>query len=362
MFVVFPKNASLSSIMSNPPVDDAPPSSGGALLGAHYWTQQGLPADDTDDADSTLGDEIESSTASLSSSILNYRNINGRTYHSHAAMDEEYWAPNDPKHLEALDIFYHAIDMMLEGKLHQAPLSQNIENAVDIGTGSGLWAIDFADQYTNCTVTGTDISPVQPSWVPPNLLFEIDDATKEWTFRDDYFDYIHMQLLNGAFDSLTHIYSQAFRCCKPGGWFEHVDVSVMVESDDGSVKENSPLGQYGKLFEAAGNRVNRMSRTADFTTMEDAMKEAGFGNITVKKFKMPVSPWPSDKRMKDIGLYAYATMTTDVEGIIQFMFGTILGWSQEEIAVYADLLRRQLRRKDVHGYYTLKVVYGQKPQ
>lgn len=295
MFVVSPRNASLS-IMSNPPVDDAP--SSGALLGAH-WTQQGLPADDDTDADSTLGDEIESSTASISSSILNYRNINGRTYHSHAAMDEEYWAPNDPRHLEALDIFHHAIDMMLEGKLHQAPLSQNIENAVDIGTGSGLWTIDFADKYTNCTVIGTDISPVQPSWVPPNLLFEIEDATRKWTFRDDHFDYIHMQLLNGAFDSLTHIYSQAFRCCKPGGWFEHVDVSVMVSSDDGSVEENSPLDQYGKLFEAAGNRVNRMSRTADFTTMEDAMMEEGFENITIKKFKVGYSyPLSSDVKSR----------------------------------------------------------------
>lgn len=77
---------------------------------------------------------------------------------------------------------------------------------------------------------------------------------------------------------------------------------------------------------------------------------------------MPISPWPSDQRMKEIGLYAYATMTTDVEGIIQFMFGNILGWSQQEIIVYAAYLRQQLRRRNVHGYYTLKVVYGQKPQ
>lgn len=268
----------------SPASPQSPKSESGALLGAH-WLQQGLPADDTD-ADSTLGDEVESSTASISSSILNYRNINGRTYHSDSVMDGEYWGPNDSKHMEMLDIFYHAIDMMLEGKLHQAPLSANIQNAVDIGTGSGLWAIDFADKYTNCYVVGTDISPVQPSWVPPNLQFEIDDATKEWTFREDHFDYIHMQLMNGAFESLDHIYSQAFQCCKPGGWFEHVDVSVMVSSDDGSVEENSPLDQYGKMLEAAGNRVNRMSRSADFTTMEDAMKEAGFENITVKKFKV----------------------------------------------------------------------------
>lgn len=28
---------------------------------------------------------------------------------------------------------------------------------------------DFADTYPNCEVIGTDISPIQPGWVPPNL-------------------------------------------------------------------------------------------------------------------------------------------------------------------------------------------------
>jgi hypothetical protein len=28
---------------------------------------------------------------------------------------------------------------------------------------------DFADEYPNTKVVGTDISPIQPSWVPPNL-------------------------------------------------------------------------------------------------------------------------------------------------------------------------------------------------
>lgn len=28
---------------------------------------------------------------------------------------------------------------------------------------------DFADEFPNTRVIGTDISPIQPSWVPPNL-------------------------------------------------------------------------------------------------------------------------------------------------------------------------------------------------
>jgi hypothetical protein len=28
---------------------------------------------------------------------------------------------------------------------------------------------DFADEYPGAAVIGTDISPIQPSWIPPNL-------------------------------------------------------------------------------------------------------------------------------------------------------------------------------------------------
>lgn len=34
---------------------------------------------------------------------------------------------------------------------------------------------DFADAYPSCEVIGTDISPTQPPWAPPNLRFEMDD-------------------------------------------------------------------------------------------------------------------------------------------------------------------------------------------
>lgn len=32
---------------------------------------------------------------------------------------------------------------------------------------------DFADQYPNATVVGTDISPIQPTWVPPNVQLSV---------------------------------------------------------------------------------------------------------------------------------------------------------------------------------------------
>ena len=70
---------------------------------------------------------------------------------------------------------------------------------------------DFADEYPSATVIGTDLSPTQPSWVPPNVKFEIDDAQMDWTYAEDDFDFVHMRCLMGSIDSWPRLFGQAFR-------------------------------------------------------------------------------------------------------------------------------------------------------
>lgn len=33
--------------------------------------------------------------------------------------------------------------LMLDGKLYLAPIGDEIHNVLDVGTGTGIWAIDF---------------------------------------------------------------------------------------------------------------------------------------------------------------------------------------------------------------------------
>lgn len=89
-----------------------------------------------------------------------------------------------------MDIEHHNQKLQLDGALHLCPL-ENPKEILDIGTGNscslvrvkvysltgdtgtGIWAIDFADEHPECEVIGIDLSPVQPSWVPPNCRFEV---------------------------------------------------------------------------------------------------------------------------------------------------------------------------------------------
>ena len=63
-------------------------------------------------------------------------------------------------------------------------------NNENTGTGTGIWAIDFADAYPSASVIATDLTPIQPQMVPPNLEFQIDDFTQPWTFPPNHFDFI----------------------------------------------------------------------------------------------------------------------------------------------------------------------------
>lgn len=96
----------------------------------------------------------------------------------HAYREGAYFLPNDDKEQERLDLVHHVFRISLDGALFLAPISSDIKRALDIGTGTGIWAIDFADEFPkylhrilmttsladfvgSAEVVGTDLSPIQ---------------------------------------------------------------------------------------------------------------------------------------------------------------------------------------------------------
>ncbi|TIC92384.1 Secondary metabolism regulator LAE1 [Colletotrichum higginsianum] len=331
------------------------------ILPAEHWVQAARDAGDEGDADSALGDDTASSTASLTSTILQYRKIHGRTFHGEVG-DAQYWGSNDEPQNEAWDINHHLLTLSMGDRLHLAPLNKNkLNKALDIGTGTGIWAIDFADEYPECEVIGTDISPIQPSWVPPNLKFEIDDCTRDWTFEPETFDYVHIRFLVGSIPDWPALFKQAYRALKPGGYLESFEVSPAILSDDDTVPETSALGQWGKFFEEGGRKMGRTFMVLDEHLQQRSMEEAGFEHITEWNNKAPIGSWPKDPAMREIGEWAQLTLLSDIEGYVLFMANVMSTWSREEIQIYAAQLRREIRSGKLHGYYRQRAVWGQKP-
>ncbi|KAJ4328937.1 hypothetical protein N0V84_000506 [Fusarium piperis] len=312
------------------------------VLPAQHWAQIAQTQDPEDDADSAIEDN-GSSTASLSSSILQYRTIHGRTYHSDRG-NAEYWASNDERQNEALDIIHHVLTLSHDGKLHLAPVGDNVEKAIDIGTGT----------------VGTEISPIQPSWVPPNLEFQMDDCTQEWTFGENSFDFVHIRWLFGSIIDWTALFKQAYKTLKPGGYIETHEPSIRFESDDGTVNDKTAMGQLGKIFVEGGKKMGRSMTVLEDGIQRKALEGAGFEAIEEANFKTPIGSWPHDPKQKEIARFQQLAVEQDTEGTMIYV-AALAGWSKEEVTVYIAQLRREFRSKDIHGYYRRKVLWARKP-
>ncbi|TRX98584.1 hypothetical protein FHL15_000658 [Xylaria flabelliformis] len=108
---------------------------------------------------------------------------------------------------------------VLNGKLYISPIGDRLRNVFDVGTGTGIWAIEVGLEHPAATITGINLSPIQPSYAPPNVNFEICDAEDEWSFRQP-FDLIHMRTMVTYFKNPRAVLAEAYRSLAPGGFIE----------------------------------------------------------------------------------------------------------------------------------------------
>ncbi|KAI8722697.1 hypothetical protein NCS52_00414100 [Fusarium sp. LHS14.1] len=310
------------------------------------------------DDDSAIDSESRhSSTASISSSILEYRNIRGRTYQS--SKTTEYWAPNDDKHLEGFEVAHTWMTMMLNDKLFLAPIGENPE----VWPPVSIMQVDVADEYPSAEVIGTDISPTQPGWVPPNLSFQIDDAQLDWTFEPESFDFIHVRYMQGAIDDWPKFYRQMFQFLKPGGWFQHMEPDIELRSHNPDVKvdEKHIFQRWAQLFYDAGDKLGRTFKFSD-DSIDRWATEAGFTGISHKKFKIPYGDWAKDKKLKELGSFTGFYLDLSLDGFAVYPIGQILGWSFDEVQVLVAQMRAAVRNPKNLTNGDMHLVYGQKPK
>ncbi|KAI8660012.1 hypothetical protein NCS56_01219800 [Fusarium sp. Ph1] len=318
------------------------------------------PDDVAYDQDSALGDDTASSTESLRSSIIDYRQENGRTYHRYK--DGKYNLPNDELENERLDLQHHMFLLTFDNKLGLSP--PNLPGAkparvLDLGTGTGLWAIDFGDEHPEAEIIGVDLSPIQPSFVPPNVQFLVDDIDEEWNYSEP-FDYIHSRMMNFSIQNWVEYLQKMFQNLTPGGYVELQEMDGFYGSDDGTLSDDHALSRWCTLLGEAAVKLGRSFQPTD--QLATIMKQVGFIDVVETRFKWPINRWPKEKKYKELGAWNNQNASQVLESATLAPFTRVLGWSTEEVNLFLVGVRKDLNNPDIHAYSQVRSVYGRKLQ
>jgi SAM-dependent methyltransferase len=304
---------------------------------------------DSSDQDSSYGEEDRSTiSTSINSTVLTYRTEHGRRYH--AFEENQYWLPNDDTEIGRLNIQHHCWRLSLGGRLFLAPIKPDIHNAVDIGTGTGEWAMEFAERFPSATVIGTDLSPVQDPKTPPNCSWIVDNAEQEWVY-DVKFDYIHSRVLLLGIHDWDRYFKQAYDNLKPGGWAEIQEPLFPISHvEDGGVNSESPLKKWGyHMVEAAA--MDNIDVTVA-PRLGEPLARAGFINIQQQEMIWPVGTWAKGEREKALGYWTYENTKLFFDGA-KLLFTKRLGWDIERVEQFLKEAEEDMGKKKSHYFWRL---------
>ncbi|KAI5856852.1 S-adenosyl-L-methionine-dependent methyltransferase [Tricharina praecox] len=201
----------------------------------------------------------------------------------------------------------------VEVELHKAPIKRP-QRVLDVRTGTGIWAIDMADTYLMAEVIGTDLSPIQPGWVPPNCRFQVDDAEED-------------RNLNQAISDWPKLLLEFCRCAAPGGFVELTELGGAAYSDDGSMSTDNPCAMRLEI--------------------------AGFVDIATFAFKQPLSLWPKCKKLKQVGAMALVNSETAFHAYCLAAFTCVLDLDRNEADRICCKGYTVVKNKNVHAYILL---------
>ncbi|KLU88257.1 hypothetical protein MAPG_07244 [Magnaporthiopsis poae ATCC 64411] len=211
--------------------------------------------------------------------------------------------PNDELEQERMELLHQLYKVTFDDRLCQCPKNDGARHVLDIGTGIGAWALEYADRHPEAQVDGVDLSPIQPNFVSPNCRFLIDDIEHDWVFSDS-FDFIFARAMLGTWgiEAWERLVAQAFRNLEPGGYFEIQDTKLPVRCDDGTLPDDSQLVRW-------------------------------------------------DKRMRFLGLWAQHCCKSDLESLCLRLFTHFLDWTAEEVREFCASVLDDFDNMSFHAYW-----------
>ncbi|KAH8659983.1 S-adenosyl-L-methionine-dependent methyltransferase [Xylariales sp. PMI_506] len=296
----------------------------------------------------------------------------GRLYHGYK--EGRYFLPNDAAEQDRLDLQHEVVRTLFNGWLSLVPFTKPPRYVLDIGTGTGIWASEFAEQNPSSHVIGTDLSAIQPVPREPNCEFIKADVEDTWIYPDPNathascaaggtcehniaFDYVHMRFMFTCFNDARNVLQQTFDNLSPGGWLECQETRLKAHQGNPAFK--------GNAFERWGDACIRGAAAAGrdidvVTKYKGWLEEIGFVDITERQFLAPFGEWHDNPQLKRVGMYNLQNMLEGLRSIGWNMLRNA-GLSPVEVESLVGEVMQEIRDPQSHPYGICYVFCARKP-
>jgi len=243
-----------------------------------------------------------------------------------------------------LDVQHEAVKTSLYGKLHAAHtqyeeiLAKNPQASIlDVATGTGIWAVEFAELYPEASVKALDINPIKLSAShPTNVKFYIQNAVKPLPtkeFPPQSFDIIHARFI------IVHVKQEwptllksIHSLLKPGGLLLLTDANtVSWEKGGPGLKSMAAMVKQSGHDDEAGRHL-----------VAKLLEVGGFESIDEKEIESPIGTWGETEHEKKVGalfeknLFGVLAVGDSVRKAIGDE-GVLAAWAEQKAEVVAEL-------------------------
>lgn len=266
----------------------------------------------------------------------------------HGQSNDRYVLPRQPSEVNRLDLQHFALRELL-GANHVAPIAEP-RSILDVGTGTGQWAQDLAEEFGDALVVGGDQGLPWARRTASTYLHVRLNVLRGLPFTDGAFEYVHQRLLRTGIPTPAWpaAVRELTRVTAPGGMVE------LGESTERWGNLGPAATRFFNLLREYGSQHGLDTQGPPGLDLAGFLRDAGLEEIGERQVTVPIGEW---------GGRVGSFMASDLRAVglmVMPLFASGLGVPEEETAALVSQFLRDAEQDHMTG--ELWYAWGRKPQ
>lgn len=257
-----------------------------------------------------------------------------------------YLLPKDALEDSRLN-YQHYVMYLSIGSHYIAPLPTAVSRILDVGTGTGIWAIEMANHFPMAQIVGCDITDTSfKTDLPRNCILTTGNILKGLPFPDQTFEYTHQRFLTAAIPAANWpgVIHELVRVTMPGGWIELLEIPNVFQN---AGPETTRLTEWlARVSQTMGFDINSVP------SIETWMRSEGLSFVETQDIIVPLGDW---------GGRVGSLLKKDMLAVFDASRAVICARSNTPPEIFTAFVQRAAAEWETyHTSYTFHAIYGKR--